>query len=169
MHTKTLLLAPWYLPVRVISWESAVKLVYEGNADVVAEYDEEIRSPSVTWKMPAVIRLKRLGKRQRSAVRYSRLGVYMRDGWRCQYCSTACSYAEATRDHVVPRAHGGRTTWSNTCLACRDCNSKKGSLSCDEAGMFPIREPVEPKVLPNAPMVVRGPIPDEWMAFVRNV
>ena len=63
MHTRTLLLSPYYLPLKILRWQDAVKMKYEGTADVVAEYDDVISSPSVTWKMPAVMRLKILSGR----------------------------------------------------------------------------------------------------------
>ena len=59
MSTRTLLLTAWYFPLRVLRWQDAVKMVYEGTVDGLAEYDEELRSPSVTWNMPAVVRLRR--------------------------------------------------------------------------------------------------------------
>lgn len=46
-------------------------------------------------------------------------------GSMCHYCP-----AEATtRDHVVPEARGGLTTWWNLVPACMPCNSTKGDAS----------------------------------------
>ena len=33
----------------------------------------------------------------------------------------------ATRDHVIPVAHGGKNSWDNYVLSCYRCNIKKGS------------------------------------------
>src|SRR6478735_7165789 len=82
---KTLLLSANYLPIRIISWERAIKMRFEETADVVAEYQDEICSPSVTWRVPAVIRERRLAK-IKHVIRFSRVNVYLRDGFRCQYC-----------------------------------------------------------------------------------
>ena len=46
MTQRTLLLTPWYFPIKVLRWQDAVKMRYEGTADVVAEYETEIRSPT---------------------------------------------------------------------------------------------------------------------------
>ncbi len=165
MQKRTLLLAPYYLPLRAIPWEAAVKLKYEGLVDVLVEYEEEIRSPSVTWKIPAVIRLRKLGKLRVRQPKYSRVSVYQRDNWECQYCGIKCTYREATRDHVVPRAHGGRTTWQNTVLSCKNCNTRKGSQSCDTAGMFPRKTPVIPRVAGFTPPNLGEDIPPEWQGF----
>lgn len=169
MATRTLLLTPWFIPMKVIPWEAAIKLKYEQLVDVVVEYAEEVSSPSVTWRVPAVVRLRKLAKRHVQQPKYSRLAVYVRDRWCCQYCGKQCTYREATRDHVTPRAHGGLTNFTNTVLACQACNTAKGSKTCDEWGVWPLTAPYVPRSLASAPIVVRGDVPDEWLAFVRDV
>jgi hypothetical protein len=76
MHTKTLLLAPWYFPIKILRWQDAVKMKYEEIVDVVVEYDDEIRSPSVTWRVPAVVRLRKMAKTDVRGVKFSRRNVY---------------------------------------------------------------------------------------------
>jgi len=170
MHTRTLLLNALYIPIRVIPWEAAVKLRYEGTVDVVAEYTDEIRSPSVTWRMPAVVRLKRMPKQRKRGVKFSRVNVYLRDKFCCQYCGKRCAFSELTYDHVVPRSSGGRTEWRNIVAACGPCNLRKGNRSCDNAGMWPRTEPVEPRSLPQAtPRIDTANAPEEWLAFVTDM
>jgi len=163
---RTLLLSANYFPIRVIHWDRAVKMRFEGTADVVAEYAEEIRSPSVTWKIPAVIRERRVMK-VRHAIRFSRANIYLRDRYCCQYCGERFSPRELSYDHVVPRASGGKTTWENIVTACRGCNTLKGSRECDACGMFPINKPVRPRYLPAiGPVIDRDKAPVEWLAFL---
>ena len=170
MHHKTLLLSPFYFPLKILRWEDAVKMRYEGTADVVAEYDEEICSPSVTWKMPAVLRLRRMPSQRKRGIKFSRLNVYQRDGYRCQYCGHKFAIAELSYDHVVPRSAGGRTDWTNIVSACRPCNLRKANKSCDDAGMWPLKEPVRPRFLPfTAPSFDRSKVPEEWLGFVRDL
>ena len=38
MDKKTLLLTPYYLPIKILRWQDAIKMRYEGTADVIAEY-----------------------------------------------------------------------------------------------------------------------------------
>src|SRR5690606_31099796 len=116
---RVLLLTPWYFPIRVLRWQDAVKMKYEGTVDVVAEYAEEVRSPSVTWKLPAVVRLRRMAPSNKRGVKFSRVNVYQRDGYRCQYCGKKFPARELSYDHVVPRAAGGRTVWENIVTACK--------------------------------------------------
>jgi 5-methylcytosine-specific restriction endonuclease McrA len=58
--------------------------------------------------------------------------------WRCYYCHRPvhCVTCEpnhgndklrATRDHFVPKSHGGRDRGPNIVLACKGCNSAKGA------------------------------------------
>lgn len=170
MHTRTLLLNPYYLPIRVLRWQDAVKMRYEGTVEVVAEYDDEIASPSVTWKMPAVLRLKKMPRPRARGVRFSRTNVYQRDGFRCQYCGVPCSGNELTYDHVVPRSAGGRTEWRNIVAACKPCNTRKANKSCDDAGMWPLRAPVIPRALPHlGPRIDVSSMPEEWSGFVREL
>jgi 5-methylcytosine-specific restriction endonuclease McrA len=170
MHTRTLLLSPWYVPIKVLRWQDAVKMRYEGTAEVVVEYEDEIRSPSVTWKMPAVMRLRSMPRAQKRGIKFSRLNVYQRDGYRCQYCGNRFAVAMLSYDHVVPRAAGGRTDWLNIVTACRACNTRKADKSCDDAGMFPLRDPVRPRSLPlQSPLIDASNAPEEWLGFVRDL
>lgn len=165
MKHRTLLLSPWYMPMQVIPWEAAIKMRYEVTVDVVVEYAAEVRSPSVTWNVPAVVRLRKLERNVSRGVKYSRTAVYQRDGFSCQYCGGRFAFRELTRDHVVPRAHGGRTTWENTVAACKECNQLKADRTCDEAGMWPKHAPKRPAFLGYSPPVLGSDIPPEWEGF----
>lgn len=164
---KTLLLNNWYFPIKILRWQDAAKMKYEGTIDVVAEYDEEIRSPSVIWKMPAVIRLRRQTRGSKLGVKFSRINVYTRDHFCCQYCGNRFCFDELTYDHVVPKSAGGKTNWNNVVAACKECNSKKDDKTCDEAGMWPLNPPIRPKSLPmTAPLVNIETAPPEWIPYL---
>ena len=47
---RTLLLNPWMAPHKSSRWERAVVLVVLGKVDVLEEYDEAIRSPSLALR-----------------------------------------------------------------------------------------------------------------------
>src|ERR1700756_234235 len=97
---RTLLLTPWMAPHKIISWERAVVLVVLGKVDVLEEYDEEIRSLSLALRTPAVVRLKKGRVTTKQVVRFSRINVYTRDGFRCQYCGEKKSMRDLNYDHV---------------------------------------------------------------------
>lgn len=170
MTHSVLLLSSWYLPLRVIPWQQAIKLVYEARVDTLASYDEHVSSPSVTWKMPAVIRYKRGATNRRQRVRFSRGNVFLRDRHTCQYCKKSFTSGQLTLDHVVPRSQGGHRCWENIVSACRPCNAKKADKTCDEAGMFPATPPVVPTMLPLVARRFGLPqIPSQWEPFLEGM
>ena len=165
--TRTLLLTSWYFPHKVIRWQDAITMLCLGKADRVIDYDAVVRSPSVAMAVPAVLRLKKSVRRTKRRVRFSRVNVFTRDGHRCQYCGVRFPARQLTFDHVLPRASGGRTEWTNIVTACRPCNARKRDRTPDEAGMFPLNPPRRPKSLPlTPPRINPHKAPDEWHDFL---
>jgi 5-methylcytosine-specific restriction endonuclease McrA len=169
MHT--LMLLPWMAPHKVISWQRAIVLSFLGKVEIVAEYDEIVRSPSVAMHAPAVVRMRRAHMPRHTTIRFARANVFRRDGWRCQYCGASLAANALTYDHVMPRARGGRTDWENIVTCCRPCNDKKRDRTPDEAGMKLLRRPVKPAPgsLPPARIGIHidaDTAPTPWRAFV---
>lgn len=52
--------------------------------------------------------------------------IYGRDMGKCCYCPKNLTYEQATIDHVFPKSKGGKREIDNICIACPDCNTKKG-------------------------------------------
>lgn len=146
---QVLVLDQGYAPHRVVSWQRAICLVFGGKVEVLEEYDEIIRSPSLAMRMPAVVRLLTSTRRRPRVVRFSRFNVLLRDGFTCQYCGARPHARDLTVDHVTPRARGGQTRWNNVVAACRRCNHEKGNRTPDEARMRLTRTPHEPRSLPT--------------------
>ena len=46
----TLVLDQGYQPHRIVSWQRAIHMLFDGKVEIVEEYDEEIRSVSITFK-----------------------------------------------------------------------------------------------------------------------
>ena len=143
---QTLLLNATYEPLKVVDWRKAMTLLCQGKVEVVSEYDREIRSVSVTFRLPSVIRLLRYITitRRLDDVPFSRANIYARDGHRCQYCGHELPVADLTFDHVVPVSQGGRKDWENIVTACIPCNRRKGGRTPAQAGMRVIRQPCRP-------------------------
>jgi 5-methylcytosine-specific restriction endonuclease McrA len=164
---RTLLLNPWMAPHKIISWERAVVLVVLGKVDVLEEYDEEIRSRSFALRTPAVVRLKKAGRTMKHVVRFSRINVYTRDGFRCQYCGEKKAMRDLNYDHVLPRVKGGQTVWENIVTSCYACNDRKGSRTPEEAGMRLRKKPSRPTSLPVTPAfrVDLSEMPEPWLPY----
>ena len=44
-----------YFPLSLLSWQEAIKSVYLGRVNVVAEYEEIVRSEKLSLAMPSVV------------------------------------------------------------------------------------------------------------------
>ena len=129
-----------YHPLSIWPWQEVVKAVWQDRVEVVSVYDHVVRSPSMEMRLPSVVCLKNYIDQSRAPA-FTRFNVFLRDGFRCQYCGTR---GELTFDHVVPRSHGGRTTWENIVAACSPCNLRKGGRTPEQASMPILRRPVRP-------------------------
>ena len=167
MTTTTLMLDQGYAPVSVISVPRAITLLFLGKVEVVEEYDADYRSTKLVIKIPAVVRLLRGFRRHKKPVKFSRVNIYSRDNWRCQYCGDKCTMSELTYDHVIPRTLGGKTTWTNIVSACEKCNSKKGGRTPEQAKMRLLKKPVQPVDTPAIVLEVsRTSVPDAWREYL---
>ena len=165
--TRTLLLSQSYEPIKVISWQRALRLLTLGKVEVLEEYDRDIRTVSFIFKAPAVVRLLRGFRRYKKPVKFSRVNIYARDKYRCQYCNCEAPIAELTYDHVIPRAQGGKTTWENIVTCCYQCNARKGSCTPRQAGMKLLRKPVQPTWVPAVSIrVSTTSMPNAWRDYL---
>ena len=167
MNNTTLLLNQGYMPVKVIPWQRAITLLFLGKVEIIETYEKEVRSTSVVFKMPAVARLIKAFKRHKKPVKFSRINIYSRDQWCCQYCNKQFSMSNLTYDHVVPKAQGGRTTWENIATSCAPCNTEKGGRTPAQAGMTLKRKPKRPTWVPAVQVVVSQESgPDAWRDYI---
>ena len=129
-----------YYPLSVWPWQEVVKAVWQDRVDIVSTYDHVVRSPSMEMQLPSVVSLKSYIDQSREPA-FTRFNVFLRDGFACQYCG---GRGDLTFDHVIPRSHGGRTTWDNIVAACGPCNLRKGGRTPAQAGMPIRRHPHRP-------------------------
>lgn len=162
----TLLLNAGFEPIKVISWQRAITLLFLEKVEVVDTYEREIHSVSVAIKMPAVVRLLRYVKLSRRKPPLSRINLLARDGFQCQYCGCGLSYEQATMDHVLPRSQGGAASWGNLVSACHHCNRRKGGRTPQQARMQLLQEPFEPSWLPVLTVRFYHNLPESWLAFL---
>jgi 5-methylcytosine-specific restriction endonuclease McrA len=164
---NVLLLNASFEPLRVINWKRALTLLFSGKVEVLEEYAQEIHGVSLTIRLPAVVRLLKLIRVQPSGVKFSRQHIYARDRYECQYCGEKLPPADLTYDHVVPRALGGATDWTNIVTCCIPCNRRKGGKLLEHSGLRLRRKPGKPGWSPYIVMTigVRTP-PDAWRAYL---
>lgn len=169
MSSHTLLLTPWMHPHRIVETNTAIVLLYLGKIDVMESYDEFASSPSVSFQVPAVARLKRNVGTYKKGVKFSRINVMTRDNFTCQYCGVKLGMRQLNYDHVVPRVRGGKTEFENIVTSCYPCNDRKAGRSPKEAGMKLRRPPYKPSTLPMSnPLIGMREIPELWKPYVRE-
>lgn len=140
------------------TWEDWSRLRPKEGEDIIRGVSDEYRVPEVILltdydKMP-----------HQRGVKFSRRMIYKRDNYQCQYCGKHVEMDEVSIDHVVPRSHGGPTTWENCVLACVKCNARKNNRTPKQAGMKLLKEPVKPKI--NLTKADRHVIPRTWQHFI---
>lgn len=166
-EAQTLVLTQAYEPLKVVSWKRAIELLTLGKVEVIESHDQEIRSAFIVMKIPSVVRLIRAFRRRPKQLKFSRVNVYGRDDYRCQYCNKFCKMNELTYDHVIPRSQGGRTEWTNIVACCVPCNSRKSGRTPEQAGMKLLKKPVQPKAVPAVFLQIsRKNVPDAWRDYL---
>jgi 5-methylcytosine-specific restriction endonuclease McrA len=164
---NTLVLDQGYQPVKIVPWQRAVTLLFLGKCEIISEYDGFIRSTSLVIKVPSVVRLLNAFRRHKKPVKFSRINIYGRDRYSCQYCGAKKAIGDLTYDHVVPRAQGGKTTWANIATCCEDCNRRKANRTPEQAGMKLRKVPVQPTASPVLVVTVsRESVPDAWRDYL---
>ena len=153
-----------YLPLSLFHWQDAIKAVFSGKVTVVDVYpDTFVRAARLEIPLPSVIALNdyvrttpttsssrgttRSSKNREQDPAFTRRNVFLRDGYRCQYCALHFHTRDLSLDHVVPRSMGGRLTWNNAVTCCRQCNGRKGSLlphQLKSVGMKLLAPPLRP-------------------------
>lgn len=159
-----------WAPLSVWNWQDALVAVVQERVIQVKSYaDVHVHSASRAFEVPAVVALKNY--RTRSKVAFTRYNLFLRDGFRCQYCGNTYSTKELTFDHVVPRSKGGRSEWTNIVAACSADNLRKADRTVAQAGLKLIRAPYEPtphqldKAARQAPFI-NGELHETWHDFL---
>ena len=142
INSPVLVLNQSYEPLNICRARRAIMLLLQGKAEMLEDGKGFIRSVNDTIPIPSVIRLGYYVNRPRHQRRFTRLGVFHRDNYTCQYCGKQSQ--QLTIDHVVPRHLNGQHTWENVVSACIPCNLHKAGRTPKQAGMNLIRQPSRP-------------------------
>ena len=141
-RSPVLVLNQNYQPLNVCDARRAMSLLGRGKAETIEEGPHYLHSATRIFPLPEVIRLIYMVKRPIHRRKLSRREVFVRDGYRCQYCAKYTR--DLTLDHVVPRSRGGLHTWENVASACKKCNHRKAGRTPREANMRLLSRPREP-------------------------
>ena len=152
---RVLLLNASYEPLNFISDKKAMHLLFKDKAEIFLNEkgahstweNMKFSSPSMDFDVPATLRLvKRVNSKWRIP-RFGKKVLFNRDSWMCQYCRVELQWNTITVDHVIPKSHGGPTSWTNCVASCRQCNRIKADRTPEQASMKLVKLPVMPKAL----------------------
>lgn len=192
LDASVLVLNRLYMVVHVVGVRRAFGLLFNAAAEVIhdeqgafANYDFEawrelsdlragekqpeddwIRSVNFEIQVPRVIRLLHYDRMPRRTARLSRQALFARDDHRCQYCGRRFPMSQLSIDHVIPRSHGGTSTWENMVCACLKCNVRKGGRTPREARMRLVSKPSRPKHSPLIALKIQNPKYRSWITWV---
>lgn len=128
-----------YEAIRIVTARRALTLITKGKA-VVEVHTEKMIYPGVY--LPSVIRLRTYKHIPIRMQLVTRKNIYVRDGYRCNYCGHRFRGDELTLDHIIPKAQGGVSSWHNLTAACKRCNQIKDDRTPEEAGMPLLKRPL---------------------------
>lgn len=139
---STMILNASYEPLTIVSAKRAVTLLLNGKAVSVEDGPHVFRSNDLEIQVPYVIKLTYFVQRKAflKPAKYSKATVLVRDGHSCAYCGRHAT----TIDHIIPRKHGGLSTYENCVAACTRCNSKKADKLLKEVGYQLLLKPYAP-------------------------
>ena len=139
INLPVLVLNQNYEPLNICRVRRAIVLLYRGKAEMLENGSGFIQSVSYTFPVPSVIRLAYWIKRPRPQPKLTRLEVFHRDRYTCQYCGKETR--QLTLDHVIPRHQGGEHNWENVVSACVPCNRRKAGRTPEQARMRLLHSP----------------------------
>lgn len=143
----------YFQPVRIEEWL---------QLPVRAE-DWSVGTPRGRIRVPLVIILTNYDKVHKKKIRFSKRGIFERDGGRDQYTGEFVPLEEGNLDHVVPKAKGGKRNWENIVWTAKPTNSKKRDRTPEEAGLKLIKKPTAPKAeVHPAQLIVNKHNIKEW-------
>ena len=192
LDSSVLVLNRFYMATRVINVRRALTLLYRDCAEVIANEDgtyisydfaawcelseltsldkqpgdEFLQAVGFELQVPRIVRLTRFDKVITQTVRFNRKNLFLRDSYTCQYCGSVEPTHKLSLDHVVPRSHGGPTTWENIVCCCLRCNSRKGGRTPKQASMKLKTTPARPKINPTMVRSSDDPRYASWKTFL---
>ena len=148
-------------------WTRAVKLYYEGAADVVEEdrSGAVLHSQRIDLPVPRVIRVRNYIARGKKPVALTSRNIAIRDNFECQYCGKYLEDEDQTIDHVLPKSKGGLNTWENLVLACPPCNQYKADFTLDQVGYTLRKKPTKPSAGFQYKLLKVRPEWEDWLVW----
>ena len=192
LDSNVLVLNRFYMAIRVVNVRRAMTLLYRDCAEVIVldreqyvSYDfdswcelsqltalekqpdeDYLQAVNFELRVPRIVRLTRFDRMPMQTVRFNRKNLFARDSYQCQYCGQSQPTNKLSLDHVIPRSHGGQTTWENIVCCCLKCNGRKGGRTPQQARMKLLSRPVRPRFNPLLNESITDPRYQSWKTFI---
>jgi 5-methylcytosine-specific restriction endonuclease McrA len=192
LDSNVLVLNRFYMAIRVVNVRRSMTLLYRDCAEVIVmDRDQFVAYDFDSWcefsqltavekqpgedylqavnfelRVPRIVRLTRFERMPSQTVRFNRKNLFARDGYQCQYCGQAQPTHKLSLDHVIPRSHGGQTTWENIVCCCLKCNGRKGGRTPQQAKMRLLTRPSKPRFNSLVCETINDPRYKCWKTFL---
>jgi len=158
------------------TWKKAMsKLLGDKTVSVVEYSDKTIRDGRGNiYAVPAVVVINKFIPGNHRYASISKMNIYCRDQFQCQYCGTNLKRSETTIDHVLPKEFWKKfdmpikqNSFENLVTCCKSCNRTKGNRSPEQAGMKLIKEPKKLTIYESLKnKIVYLGIQKEWVNYI---
>ena len=128
--------------------------------------DVTINTVTSRIKIPNIIVLCFYDKIPKQAVKLTQNNLWERDKFTCQYTGVKVNKSTGNIDHIVPKSLGGKTTWENCVIACREINDKKSDRTPEQAGLVLIKKPTKPRTMPVSFFIKNKERNSDWNWFL---
>jgi 5-methylcytosine-specific restriction endonuclease McrA len=161
---NVLVLNQTYEPLHICDVKRAIVLILEDKATLVKSFDHQVLNTVQThFAIPSVIRINKYVRVDHWEAVLNKANIFRRDNFTCQYCGA--QNVPLTIDHIVPKVHGGKDTWTNLVTACIACNNKKGNRALAETGMVLRTKPIKPHKIHTLQRFAESPV-NEWRPYL---
>lgn len=165
MERPVLMLNAAFEPISIAAARDALRLVVNSKAFIVVGLGDLEVYRGIP--MPSVVRLAQYRHVPHVKVQPRRRNIYLRDGYRCQYCGERFNGKDLTLDHVIPKAQKGPDTWENLVACCTPCNRRKANRTPLQAGMPLLRKPRPMNIHTNRHMMrLMGSEDPAWREYL---
>lgn len=143
--TQIVLLDQNYNFLNLVTIKKAIRLMVKNKVEVIKSTSKELRCG---FFLPRVIRLlKAINITLTKKIPFSKQNIFIRDDYTCQYCGKQLNTRNATVDHILPQAKGGKNSYANCVCSCKTCNQWKGDKLLSETSMHLAKHPTHPSFL----------------------
>ena len=185
-HKRVLILNKSWMAINTSTVRHAISLIFAGQAKGILISDNKIHAlgwdewknvqPTETEasigtvnqkiKLPSIVVMNFCDKIPKQAIKFTQNNLWERDNFTCQYTGKKVTRQTGNIDHIIPKSLGGRTSWENCVIACKEINAQKSDKTPEQAGLKLIRKPTRPKVMPVSFFIKNKENNLDWNCFL---